>query len=511
MTASTPCGPSTTITVTTDRSDHPGLSDLVDTGVRFLTTLSYGAYPWWCRPTNFAAEEIGKRRQAVVGNTRPETRYVTVGDADVAYQVVGSGPIDLLYCHGLGSHVELVWDLPPAKAFLTQLASFARLIFFDRRGTGASDAVSQTQMPTWETWAEDIGAVLDAADSPRAAICASLDAAPIATLFTATHPERVRELILLNASARFLADEDYPVGVPEEVMDVLIEMIRLGWGTPEMTGRQNPSIADDPALLNQLASFARAACTPRAAAAQYDYMGRSVDVRPVLSLLQVPTLVLAVTECPFVPIDQARYLAQHIEGAKLVELGGGDIGFTSALSVVADEVAHFVTGERPVAEAERILTTILFSDIVGSTERASSLGDRAWRTLLDSHDEAVRSELRRFRGQEINTTGDGFVASFDGPARSIRCARAILEATQALGVELRIGLHTGECEVRGRDLGGLAVHIAARVGAMAGPGQVLVSGTVKDLVIGSAIEFDEWGECELKGVPGSWRLFAAVD
>ena len=322
------------------------------------------------------------------------------------------------------------------------------------------------------------------------------------------HPKRVSGLILLNASARFLAAEDYPIGVPEDVMTTLIDMIRVGWGTPEMTALQNPTIAQDPTLLNQLASFGRAACTPRATAAPYDYMGRSVDVRQALPLIQVPTLVLAVTQCSFVPIAQSRYVAEQIDGAKFAELEGGDIGFTPALSVVADEVAEFMTGERPVLEAERILTTIFFSDIVGSTERAASLGDRAWRTLLDSHAEVVRAQLRRFRGQEINTTG--FVASFDGPARSIKCAHSILEATRALGVDLRVGLHTGECEVRGGDLGGLVVHIAARVGALAAPRQVLVSGTVKDLVVGSGIEFDEWGECELKGVPGSWKLFSAV-
>jgi class 3 adenylate cyclase len=440
---------------------------------------------------------------------RPETRYVTVDDVDVAYQVTGSGPVDLLYCHGLGSHVELVWDLPPAATFLTQLASFARLIFFDRRGTGASEAVSRSKMPTWETWAEDMGAVLDAAGSRRAAIFASLDAAPIATLFAAMHPERVSELILLNACARFVASEDYPIGVPEDVLTTLIDMIQAGWGTPEMTALQNPSIAGDPALLNQLARFARSASTPRAAAAQYDYMGRSVDVRQVLPLIHVPTLVLGVAQCGFVPIEQARYLAERIDGAKLVELEGADIGFTPALSVVADEISEFITGERPVRETDRILTTIFFSDIVGSTERATSLGDRAWTTLLDSHDEVVRGHLQQFRGKEINTTGDGFVASFDGPARSIKCAHSILEATAALGVDLRVGLHTGECEVRGEDLSGVAVHIAARVGALAAPGQVLVSSTVKDLVIGSGIDFDEWGEYELKGVPGSWRLFAA--
>jgi class 3 adenylate cyclase len=439
---------------------------------------------------------------------RPETRYVAVGDADVAYQVIGSGPVDLMYCHGLGSHVELVWDLPPAAAFLTRLASFARLIFFDRRGTGGSDSVSRSQMPTWETWAEDMGAVLDAAGSRRAALFASLDAAPIAVLFTAMHPERVSALILLNATARFIASDDYPAGIPDAVMTTLIDMIQSGWGTPEMTALQNPSVAHDPASVDQLARFARSASTPRAAAVQYDYMGRSVDIRHVLPLIQVPTLVLGVNQCSFVPIDQGRYLAEHINGASFVELEGADIGFTPALLVVADEVAEFITGERPVSEADRILTTIFFSDIVGSTERAASLGDRAWTTLLDSHDDVVRAQFRRFRGKEINTTGDGFVASFDGPARSIKCARSILAAARSLGVDLRVGLHTGECEIRGDDIGGLAVHIAARVGALASPGQVLVSSTVKDLVVGSGIEFEEFGEHELKGVPGSWRLFA---
>jgi len=441
---------------------------------------------------------------------RPETRYVSVEDADVAYQVVGSGPVDLLYCHGLGSHIELVWDLSPSAAFLGQLATFARLIVFDRRGAGASDALSRAAMPTWETWAEDIGAVLDAADSQRAAIFASLDAAPIATLFTAMHPERVSQLILLNATARFMASEDYPIGVPDEVMEMFIDAIRASWGTPEMIALQNPSIAHDADLVNQLASFARAASTPRATAAQYDYMGRSIDIRSILPLIQVPTLVLGVTQCSFVPIEQARYLAEHIEGARIVELDGGDIGFTPALSVVADEVAEFITGERPVAEPERILTTVLFSDIVGSTERAAALGDRTWRELLDVHDEAVRTELRRFRGREIKTTGDGFVASFDVPARSIKCAQEIIEATRGLGIDLRVGLHTGECEVRGDDLGGLAVHIAARVGALAAPQQVLVSSTVKDLVVGSGIEFKDRGEHELKGVPETWRLYAVA-
>jgi len=251
----------------------------------------------------------------------------------------------------------------------------------------------------------------------------------------------------------------------------------------------------------------RASATPRSAVAQYHNVMRN-DVRPALPLIRVPTLVLNVRDQPLVPVAQGRYLAQHIDGATFVELPGSDLSFTPANLVIADEIAEFLLGDRPVLEVERILTTVLFTDMVGSTERAGSLGDQRWRTLLDAHDRAVRDQLRRFRGREINTTGDGFVASFDGPARAIHSAKAIIEATAKLGIELRTGLHTGECEVRGDDLAGLAVHIAARVSSLATPGEVLVSGTVKDLVVGSGIEFTDRGEHQLKGVPGTWKLFA---
>ena len=254
--------------------------------------------------------------------------------------------------------------------------------------------------------------------------------------------------------------------------------------------------------------MARSSVTPRSAAAQYDYILRNQDVRHALPLILAPTLVLQVSENPRTSIERGRYLAEHIAGALFVECPAGDISLNSANQWAIDEIAEFLTGERPAVEVERILTTILFSDIVGSTAQAASLGDHRWRSLLDAHDKTVREQLRRFRGREINTTGDGFVASFDGPARAIKCAQAITEATGNLGVQVRVGLHTGECEIRGDDLGGLAVHIAARVATLAGTGEVLVSGTVKDLVVGSGIEFAEQGEHELKGVPGSWRLFA---
>jgi class 3 adenylate cyclase len=439
----------------------------------------------------------------------PETRYVAVGDADVAYQVVGDGPLDLLYCYGLGSHIELSWDIPAFAELLSRLAAFSRLIFFDRRGTGASDALSRNAMPTWEEWTEDIVAVLDAAGSKRTAILASLDAGPIAILFTAMHPEVVSALVLHNTSGRYMEADDYPIGVSPESIDALIGLVASGWGTSDLFRLVNPSLADDPESLRALSKAARSSVTPRSAAAQYDYILRNQDVRSVLPLIQVPTLVLNVNDSPFVPLALARYLADHIDGATFTEIPGGNL-LVDTDNVVADEVAEFLTGHRPLFKVERILATVLFTDIVGSTAQAASLGDQRWRSLLDAHDKTVREQLKRFRGTEINTTGDGFVASFDGPGRAIGCALAITEATGKLGVELRVGLHTGECEVRGDDLGGLAVHIAARVGALAAPGEVLVSGTVKDLVVGSGIEFGDRGEHELKGVPGTWKLYSVV-
>ena len=431
-----------------------------------------------------------------------------MGEADVAYQVVGDGPLDLLYFYGIGGHIEYFWDVPDSAEFLNRLASFSRLIFFDRRGTGASDGLSLSALPTWEEWTEDVRAVLDVAGSERAAIVASLDAGPIAILFAAMHPERVSALVLLNTAARMSVAADYPIGAAPEAIDALVGLLGSAWGNSDLARLVSPSIAADQEYVRTIAKIGRAAMTPRTAAAQYDYILRSLDVRAALPLIEVPTLVLHVRESPFVPIEHGRYLAEHIKGARFLELPGGDLGISPGLVGIADEVAEFLTGERPLTEVDRILTTVLFTDIVGSTARAATLGDRGWRSLLDAHDRAVREQLRLFRGREVNTTGDGFLASFDGPARAIRCAGAIGQVTGKLGIELRMGLHTGECEIRGDDLGGLAVHIAARVGALATPGEVLVSGTVKDLVVGSGIAFADRGEHALKGVPGAWKLFA---
>jgi len=438
-------------------------------------------------------------------------KYVAVGDADVAYQVVGDGPFDIVYFAGM-LELNVAWDYPPYADFLTRLRSNGRLILFDRRGIGVSDQAPGGAIPTWEHWTEDVQAVLDAVGSEQAAICADLDAGPSAILFAAMQPERVRSLVLANTTARFTIADDYPIGVPPEALDLLVEMIRNEWGTPAGMRVFFPSLDADVEFLEWAAKTTRAAATPRIAAAYYRYVGETLDVRQALPLIQAPTLVLHNRQNPAIPFEHGRYLADRIVGATFVELPGPDtyLFAGNASSMAATEIAEFVTGERP-PDIDRILTTVLFTDIVGSTERVAALGDQRWRSLLDAHDRAIRDQLRRFRGREINTTGDGVVASFDGPARAIRCAQAISKANALLGIDVRAGLHTGECEVRGDDLAGLAVHIAARVGALADPGEVVVSSTVKDLVAGSGIEFRQRGEHTLKGVPGTWRLFAVKD
>jgi class 3 adenylate cyclase len=443
---------------------------------------------------------------SIVSAARPQTQYVAVSEADVAYQVIGEGPRDLLVFNPLGPNIEVAWLIPEVSEFFTRLASFSRLIIFDRRGVGASDNIPRHAIPTWEDFSEDAGAVLDAAGSTQAAIFASLETGPMALLFAATHPDRVHTLVLSDTYARYLVADDYPIGVAPEALDALVETVTTGWGTPDLSRLVFPSRADDPEFLDRMGRMARSSVTPRLAAAQYDYILRHIDVRQSLPLIRVPTLVLHSRENNFLPLVLGRHLAAQIAGARFVELPGADLPFGDNATRIADEIAEFLTGQRP-REIERVLATVLFTDIVDSTSRAASLGDRRWHSTLDAHDRTVRDQLRRFRGNEINTTGDGFVASFDGPARAIHCGQAIIEATGALGVETRIGLHTGECEVRGDDLGGLAVHIAARVGALARPGEVLVSSTVKDLVVGSGIEFTARGEHELKGIPESWNLF----
>lgn len=436
---------------------------------------------------------------------QPETRYVSVDGAEVAYQVVGSGPIDLVYHHGM-CQIDLQWDVAPEAAFNRELAGFSRLILFDRRGTGASGRAPEADTPEWERWGEDLLAVLDAVGSSGASIFAEAEAGATAVLFAAAHPERVHALVLGNTQARTARAEDYPVGMDASEIEAFLQLVDAGWGSPDALSAVFPSLAGDSSVLRALARVCRAAATPRQASALYRYIFTELDVRHVLPLVQPPTLVLC---NEYADSARARYLADHIAGARLVSIPGKDaLFFAGDHDPVMNEVAQFLTGERPPVEVDRVLTTVLFTDIVESTDRAALLGDRRWRALLDAHDQRVREQLGRFRGKEVKTTGDGFLASFDGPARAIRCAQATIEATRPLGIDLRLGLHSGECEIRGDDLGGLAVHIAARVGAMAGPGEVLVSGTVKDLVVGSGISFVDRGAYNLKGVPGTWSLYA---
>jgi len=440
----------------------------------------------------------------------PETRYVRTGDGDIAYQIFGEGPRDLLFCNALGGHVDLVWEIPQAADFFHKVATFRRVLQMDRRGSGASDAVSLNAVPTWEELAEDMSGVLDAAQSGLTDLIGVNEVGPIAVLFAAMHPERVGSLILINTAARYMEAQDYPIGIAPAALDTIFDLLTSSWGSESFAAATSPQRVHDREFIKAVARMNRASATPHTAAAQMRYFLSSMDVRPFLPLVQTRTLVLQVTDSPFTLLVHGKYLADHIPGAAFVQMPGGDMVHPFGPNAIS-EIAEFLTGESKSFEVDRLLTTVLLTDIVGSTERAASLGDGRWHALLDTHDRAVREQLRRFGGREIKHTGDGFLVSFDGPARAIRCATSISEAVRALEIEVRIGLHTGECEVRGDDIGGLAVHIAARVNALAGPSQILVSSTIKDLVIGSGIEFAELGEHILRGVPGSWRLFAVVD
>jgi len=439
----------------------------------------------------------------------PETKYATLGGAQIAYQVVGDGPIDLVYSFGNGSNIEVWWDHPAPARFTERLASFSRVILFDQRGSGASDHVYSETLPTWEEWAEDLRAVLDAVGSQRTAILAEVDAGPIAILFAATYPERTTALVLADTAARYLVDEDYPIGITPDVVARVRRLIETTYGTMQYVAIAYPTRAGDERFLRWQAKYQRLCHTPRDAAAQFQH-AVSRDIRSVLSTIRVPTLVIGHTNSRWHNIEHSRYLAEHISGARLIEIPAED---TNRLYLDEDDEAlgrieEFLTGIRRPPEPDRVLATLLFTDIVGSTERAAGMGDARWRALLDEHDALARQEIERFRGRAVKSTGDGVLATFDGPARAIRCAVALREAVRSLGVEVRTGLHTGEIELRSEDVGGIAVHIAARVMAHAEAGEVLVSGSVPPLVAGSGIEFDDRGSHDLKGVPGEWRLFA---
>jgi pimeloyl-ACP methyl ester carboxylesterase len=437
-----------------------------------------------------------------------ETRYAKSGEINVAYQVVGDGPFDLVLVPGWVSHVEFAWTEPSFAAFLRRLASFSRLIILDRRGTGMSDRVAH--MPTLEERMDDVRAVMDAAESQEAALFGISEGGPLCCLFAATYPERTRALVLYGTIATGKRSDSYPWGLtPEQVMSML-GWIEAEWGTGVSAKLFAPSIVDDPDRVKAWAKFERMAASPGSARVLIQLV-LETDVRDILPSIRVPTLVVHRTGDRATLVEGGRYIARHIPGAKYVELPGDDhFAWIGDADAIVSEVEEFLTGARQVVSDERILATVLFTDLVASTEKAAALGDRRWRELLERFYAAGREQLKRFQGIEVKTTGDGMFARFDGPARGIRCARAIVDAARDLGVEARAGLHTGECELIGDDLGGIAVHLGARVVDTAAPGEVLVSSTVKDLVAGSGLEFADRGVHDLKGIPGKWQLFAAL-
>jgi pimeloyl-ACP methyl ester carboxylesterase len=440
----------------------------------------------------------------------PETRYAKSGDVHIAYQVVGDGPIDLVFVPGFVSNVEATWDQPGRAAFFRRLASFSRLILFDKRGTGMSDRTSQ--IFTLEQRMEDVNAVMDAAGSKRAALFGISEGGPMSVLFAATYPQRTSALVVCGSYAKRSWAEDYPFGWREERWRTVLSNLERSWGTSKGVDLEMwaPTIAHDPERAAQWAAYFRSAASPGAVLAVMN-MNRDIDVRRVLPSVRVPTLILHRVDEKVIDIEHARYLARHIPGAKLVELPGVDhIPYVGDSGALLDQVELFLTGQRQAVEPERVLATVQFTDIVQSTERAATLGDRKWRELLEKFQSMVREELKQYRGREIDTAGDGFLAAFDGPARAIRCAAAVREGARSQGLEIRAGVHTGECELIGDKLGGIAVHIGARVAAQAAPGEIVVSQTVKDLVAGSGLSFAERGAHALKGVPGEWRLYAFV-
>jgi class 3 adenylate cyclase/pimeloyl-ACP methyl ester carboxylesterase len=430
----------------------------------------------------------------------------------VAYQVFGSGPLDLVFITNWVTNMDAMWDEPSVAAYMGRLGAFSRVIWYDKRGSGVSDPVPLASLPTIEQWSDDARTVMDAVGVDQVAIVGDTEGGPMAAMLAATHPERVRALVLVNSFARWRRAEDYPIGMPEETSEKLIERWEQHWGvTSEMLDLTAPSIANDPRFRSWWLRYSRLAMPRQAATTMYRGV-TEIDVRSILPTIRVPTLVLHRAGNLHHRVAFGRYLADHIPDAKYVELPGADSfpfhagDFTPLLN----EVEEFLTGTRATPLPDRRLATMVFTDIVGSTRLAAERGDSAWIRLARSHDEIVREHLATYRGREIDHTGDGFVAIFDGPARAVTCAARMVDALRELGVTIRVGLHTGEIELVGDEIRGLAVHVAARVMAVAEKGGILVSATVKDLVLGSGIDFAERGTHRLKDVPGDWRLYEVV-
>lgn len=438
---------------------------------------------------------------------QPQTKYAKSGDVNIAYQVFGGGP-DLIITFGALSHLDLFWEEPTHARFLHRLSSFARVIAFDKRGVGLSDRVTH---PTLEEWTDDIEAVMAAAGSTRAVLFGISEGGPASLLLAATHPDQCSALVLYGSFAKMLKGPDYPWGWGREDLEATVAKNLTNWGDGSTLAVFAPSRVNEKPFFEWWRKLERAGVSPSAMAALMRSW-EGIDVRSLLSAIHVPTLVIHRARELAVNVGAGRFLAQQIPGAKYVELSGEDHNpYSGDQDALLDEVEEFLTGMRHARETDRVLATVLFTDIVGSTQRAATLGDRAWRDLLGTFYSTVRKELGRYRGKEVNTAGDSFLATFDGPARAIRCARAIRDSLHPLGIQVRTGLHTGECELMGDDVGGIAVHIGARVAAIAAPDEVLVSSTVKDLVAGSGMSFKDRGTHELKGVPDAWRLFQVGD
>jgi pimeloyl-ACP methyl ester carboxylesterase/class 3 adenylate cyclase len=436
-----------------------------------------------------------------------EVHYAVKDGVHIAYTIVGDGPVDVIYTPGIWSNLDVMWEEPRWARFLDRLASFSRLIVFDMRGVGLSDRGSRP--PFLESQMDDISAVMQAARSETAVIFGGARGGAMSMLFAATHPDRVRALVLYAAVAKTVRSADFPHGKSEQDQRVFFDRFIAEMGTGRNLDLQGPDGLDDPHFVRWWARFERLVATP-SAYRELAVIFQDLDIRAVLPSIQAPTLVLQRVGDRITPVSQARFLAATIPDARLVELPGEDhIPFLGDGDAVVDEVEEFVTGTRPAPDADRFLSTVLFTDIIGSTERQAAIGDRAWRDVVLAHHDLVRDSLKRWRGVENDTAGDGFYATFDGPARAVRCALEVTDRVRALGIEIRAGVHTGECEIVDGKCGGIAVAIGARIAALAGPSQILVSQTVKDLVTGSGLGFEDYGEHSLKGVPQRWHLFDA--
>ena len=441
---------------------------------------------------------------------QPQTRFALSGDVNIAYQVIGDGPIDLVFVMGWVSNIDEFWTEPSFARFLERLAKFSRLIVFDKRGTGLSDRVDDKHLPTIEQRMDDVRAVMDAAGSKKAALLGISEGGPMSIVFAATYPERTHCLMTFGSYARAVASPDYPWARSEELWQATLQAVRSSWGSePVGLDVRVPSRVNDEAFRHWWTRYLTKAATPRAALT-LTQMNSQIDVRAALPAISVPTLIMHRIDDKALPIEGSRHMGRKIRGARCVEFAGADhLPWTSDMEPVLAEIETFVTGTRPVEEADRVLATVMFADIVDSTQRAAAIGDRAWTGELQQFYGLARRQLERYRGREIDTAGDGYFATFDGPARAVRCAQTLAKEMAHLGLTIRAGLHTGEVEIVGEKVGGIAVHIGARVAGHAGPGEVVVSNTVKDLVAGSGLQFEDYGVRPLKGVPGEWRLYRA--